>query len=85
MTRNALERVHHQAYVDGVDAVRGHRVALDVETVVSPGTVDAAYLAAGAAIDVATAVANGDANRAFALVRPPAHHPEAHRPMGYCL
>ena len=85
VTRNALERVHHEGYVDSVDALRGHRVALDADTVVSPGTVDAAYLAAGAAIDVATAVVNGDADRAFALVRPPGHHAEADRAMGFCL
>ncbi|MBU1385720.1 MAG: histone deacetylase family protein, partial [Alphaproteobacteria bacterium] len=49
------------------------------------GSVPAARLAAGAAIDAVRAVARGEMNRAFAAVRPPGHHAEPDRAMGFCL
>ncbi len=84
-TRESIERIHSAAHIDRVESVRGQTAALDVDTVVSPGSVEAAYLGVGAAIDAVTAVVNGDAQRAFALVRPPGHHAEHDRAMGFCL
>jgi acetoin utilization deacetylase AcuC-like enzyme len=80
-----LERVHAPAYVDQLDLLRGKTARLDADTAVSPGSVVAARLAAGAAIDAVTAVVTGAARRAFALVRPPGHHAESDRAMGFCL
>jgi len=51
----------------------------------SPGSLRAAYLAAGAAVAAVRAVAAGEAPRAFCAVRPPGHHAEASRAMGFCL
>ncbi len=82
-----LERVHPAAYVARLlDAspVEGLR-ALDADTVLSPGSVPAARLAAGAAIDAVRAVARGETARAFAAVRPPGHHAEPDRARGFCL
>ena len=82
-----LERVHPAAYVARLlDAspVAGI-VQLDADTVLSPGSVPAARLAAGAAINAVRAVARGEINRAFAAVRPPGHHAEPDRAMGFCL
>ena len=82
-----LERVHPAAYVARLlDAspVAG-MVQLDADTVLSPGSVPAARLAAGAAIDAVRAVARGEMDRAFAAVRPPGHHAEPDRAMGFCL
>lgn len=82
-----LERLHPAAYVarlltaspaDGLNA-------LDADTVLSPGSVRAARLAAGAVIDAVRAVAGGETDRAFAAVRPPGHHAEPDRAMGFCL
>lgn len=83
--REAIERVHTRSYVDRIESVRGTTYRFDPDTAVSPGSVEAAYLAAGAALDAVTAVAAGPARRAFALVRPPGHHAEASQAMGFCL
>ena len=82
-----LERVHPAAYVARLleaSPVEG-MIQLDADTMLSPGSVPAARLAAGAAIDAVRAVARGEMNRAFAAVRPPGHHAEPDRAMGFCL
>jgi acetoin utilization deacetylase AcuC-like enzyme len=84
-TAEALERVHDHAYIDALDAVRGKTGHLDADTAVSPHSVEAAWLAAGAATGAVDAVFRGDARQAVGLVRPPGHHAEAGRPMGFCL
>ncbi len=80
-----VERVHAPTYVNRLDLLRGKTARLDGDTAVSPGSVVAARLAAGAAIDAVTAVVTGTARRAFALVRPPGHHAEFDHAMGFCL
>jgi len=84
-SREAIERVHRPHYVDQLETLRGRRATLDTDTAVSPASLQAAYLASGAAIDAVTAVVAGRARRAFALVRPPGHHAESDRAMGFCL
>ena len=84
---SALIRVHPEAHVRRIlDASPAEGdVALDPDTVLSPGSVRAGRLAAGAAIQAVRAVAGGETNRAFAAVRPPGHHAEPDRAMGFCL
>ena len=84
-SRARIERVHRSPYIDQIDSLRGQSGHLDADTVVSPGSVDAAYLAAGAAIDVVCAAVNGLTHNGIALVRPPGHHAEVSRGMGFCL
>ncbi|MBA2665223.1 MAG: histone deacetylase [Bradymonadaceae bacterium] len=83
--REAIERVHTGAYIDSIDALRGKSAQLDPDTALSAGSVEAAYLAAGAAIEAVTALFAEEHRRAFALVRPPGHHAEAGRAMGFCV
>ena len=82
-----LERIHPAAYVARmIEASPATGLAqLDADTLLSPGSVRAARLAAGAAIDAVRAVANGETQRAFAAVRPPGHHAEPNQAMGFCL
>ncbi|MDP1913625.1 histone deacetylase family protein [Brevundimonas sp.] len=82
-----LERLHPAAHVADILAAApdsGFR-QLDADTVLSPGSVRAARLAAGAVIDAVRAVARGETARAFAAVRPPGHHAEPDQSMGFCL
>ena len=82
-----LARVHSQAYVDAVFKAipeTGH-VNLDPDTIISPGSGEAARRAAGAVCAAVDAVAAGEADNAFCAVRPPGHHAEPARSMGFCL
>ena len=85
--REALERAHSGDYVDlvlGNMPERGY-VRFDADTVASPGTKDAALRAAGAAVAAVDALAGGEADTAFCAMRPPGHHAEPARAMGFCF
>jgi acetoin utilization deacetylase AcuC-like enzyme len=82
-----IERLHPRAYVEMVRAAipkRDHNW-LDPDTVVSPGSWDAALRATGAAVYAVDQVVDGHAKNAFCAVRPPGHHAEPSRAMGFCL
>jgi acetoin utilization deacetylase AcuC-like enzyme len=81
-----LSLVHREKYISQVrEAARKGGGWLDVDTVMSADSYDAALYAAGGTIQATEAVINGDVNSAFALVRPPGHHATAQRAMGFCL
>ncbi|MDP3404638.1 MAG: histone deacetylase family protein [Brevundimonas sp.] len=86
-TVSDLERIHPAAHVARILAASpaAGLAQLDADTVLSPGSVRAARLAAGAVIDAVRAVAEGQTARAFAAVRPPGHHAEPDQAMGFCL
>jgi acetoin utilization deacetylase AcuC-like enzyme len=83
--RAALELVHEPLYVASIMRQAGKSAVLDADTSVSPGSIDAARLAAGAAVDAMHSVCSGRSRTALAVVRPPGHHAEADRAMGFCL
>jgi acetoin utilization deacetylase AcuC-like enzyme len=83
-----LAAVHDSGHVDALLAIvvpEGEHRALDADTVVSPGSVEAALRAAGAVVRGVDLVVEGRAQAAFAAVRPPGHHAEPDRAMGFCL
>ncbi len=85
--REQLEFVHAVPYLDRIEAVAPAegRVRLDPDTAISPGSLEAARRAAGAVSAAVDGVMTGEARNAFCAVRPPGHHAEADRAMGFCL
>jgi len=86
-TREQLVRVHSPAYVDDLLARAPARgiVHLDPDTAMGPRTIDAALRAAGAAVRGVDLVMGGGLARVFCSVRPPGHHAERSRAMGFCF
>ena len=84
-TAEEVLRVHSAAYLERVEAARGRYHDFDPDTHTSPASVEAAWLAAGAAVEAVDEVLDGRARNAFAFVRPPGHHAEPGRAMGFCL
>ncbi|MCP1728209.1 acetoin utilization deacetylase AcuC-like enzyme [Natronospira proteinivora] len=85
-TPEELGLVHTRAYLKSIYKLRGKHAWLDVDTTaVSPGSVEAAEVAAGSAIRAVEAVVRGESQGSFALCRPPGHHANAVRARGFCL
>ncbi|MEQ9814221.1 MAG: histone deacetylase family protein [Azospirillaceae bacterium] len=91
-TRDMLTRVHPERYVDTIlsSVPREGFLAIDEDTFMSPGSGEAALRAAGAACAAVDAVMAADndadgARNAFCATRPPGHHAETGRSMGFCL
>ncbi|HEV8052374.1 MAG TPA: histone deacetylase, partial [Parachlamydiaceae bacterium] len=84
-TVDEIMQVHEPAYVNDVLALKGRTANLDPETQISPGSVDAALLAAGLCLELADQVVKGKIENGFALVRPPGHHSRPSAAMGFCV
>ncbi len=84
---DAIERVHAPRYVENIlrAVPESGQVNLDPDTAMSPASGEAALRAAGALCGAVDAVLDGEADNAFCAVRPPGHHAEAERAMGFCL
>lgn len=83
-TREELGRVHTADYLDSIAALAGRSAMLDADTYTSPESEEIARLAAGAAVDAALAAWRG-LEPAMAMVRPPGHHAEPEKAMGFCF
>jgi acetoin utilization deacetylase AcuC-like enzyme len=82
-----LARVHDRGYVEAIRAAApasGLRY-LDPDTALNPYSVNAALHAAGAVVDAVDRVCGGEHRNAFCAVRPPGHHAESRRAMGFCV
>ncbi len=77
--------LHDTGYVRRVEATSGHEVPLDPDTTACPDSWMAAKLAVGGVLECVDHVVSGKNRNAFAFVRPPGHHAEKDRAMGFCL
>jgi acetoin utilization deacetylase AcuC-like enzyme len=85
-TPDEILRVHERSHLEGIaEAVRHAPAHLDPDTYVSSESLDVALLAAGGTIELVRRVARGESRCGLAAVRPPGHHAESNRAMGFCL
>lgn len=86
-TTPRIARAHSQSLIDRIirESPQQGLAWLDGDTAMNPHSLEAALHAAGAAIQAVEGVLQGQFDRAFCAVRPPGHHAEADRPMGFCL
>src|SRR3954454_5709743 len=85
-TREQLARVHTPEHIDAIQefSARGGGM-IDIDTIASEGSFDAALHAAGGAVNAVERLLAGEDTFAFCGLRPPGHHAEAARAMGFCL
>jgi acetoin utilization deacetylase AcuC-like enzyme len=81
-SKDDILAVHTEAYYHKMLEFTGY---YDADTYVSKDSVEAAHYAAGAVIEAVERCSKGDLYRAFCAVRPPGHHAEADRAMGFCI
>ncbi|MFZ7128241.1 MAG: histone deacetylase [Desulfobacterales bacterium] len=85
-TPEELKWVHTEAHVQRIAATRGRpMVAFDADTQTTEASYETACLAVGAVLELVDCVMSGEVSRAIAFVRPPGHHAEPDRAMGFCL
>lgn len=85
-THDQLAYIHTREYIQRVASTAGKEyVSLDPDTQTSPLSYEAATLAVGGLFNLIDALLNNKIQNGFALVRPPGHHAEANRAMGFCL
>jgi acetoin utilization deacetylase AcuC-like enzyme len=86
-TRAQLARAHDADYVESIfrAAPQHGLIALDPDTAMNPYTLSAALHAAGAVVQAVDLVMRGEVTAVFCNVRPPGHHAERKRAMGFCF
>jgi len=87
VSREQLLRVHESDYIDTIFSTAPAQglVDLDGDTIMNPFTLPAALRAAGAAVMAVDIVMAGEVENAFCNIRPPGHHAERARAMGFCI
>jgi len=87
VTEHQLLRVHKQGYLEALNSMlpESGYAHLDADTVISPDSLNAARRAAGAVVVAVDLVMSGELDSAFCSVRPPGHHAESDRALGFCL
>jgi acetoin utilization deacetylase AcuC-like enzyme len=84
--RAVLRAVHPESHIAAIErAAAAGGAQIDADTVVSSGSFDAAAHAAGGAVELVDRLLGGASQTGFSVHRPPGHHAEATRAMGFCL
>ena len=85
--RNSLLACHPERHIEAIENAlpREGFAAIDSDTMMSPGSLEASLRGAGAATRAVDAVLSGEAHNAFAAIRPPGHHAERSTAMGFCF
>ena len=87
-TREEIAYVHHPQLIATLEKIcreQAPGIIDSAPTYVTPSSFEDALLAAGGVMTCSRAVRNGEASNAFAIIRPPGHHAEPDRPMGFCI
>lgn len=90
-SEDELAVYHTRAFIDGVrshaqgGSMQGEWGEIESDTPLSPGSFEAAIYAAGGAMNGVQAIMQGEVRNAYALLRPPGHHAESNRAMGFCI
>jgi len=86
-THEQLSRAHSTSYIEWVNeqSPTAGMAYLDGDTSMNPHTLEAAYRAAGAVVQAVDLLMKGEVENAFCAIRPPGHHAEAARAMGFCI
>lgn len=87
VTRSQLLRVHTAGHLETVEAMMPQQgyAHIDPDTVICPATLQAAKRAAGAVVSAVDLLMSDELKNAFCCVRPPGHHAESARAMGFCI
>lgn len=87
VSREHLELVHDENYIDSIEqrAPSSGYLEIDSDTFMNPYTLEAARRAAGAVVQGVDLVLSGDVDNVFCSIRPPGHHAESNRAMGFCF
>lgn len=82
-----IEQVHPKSYIYHVReaCLKGERLLDTLDTVICPESFEVALLAAGGVLKLVDAVMTGEVRNGFALVRPPGHHAEREKALGFCI
>ncbi|MCK9226180.1 MAG: histone deacetylase [Syntrophorhabdaceae bacterium] len=80
-----LSRIHDVSYIEFIARTKGTYASLDPDTGASPKTYEAALLAVGGCLSLADSIMSAETLNGFALIRPPGHHAEKSRSMGFCI
>jgi len=84
-THEEIALVHDLSYIESIASTKGKERRLDPDTTASPGTYEASCMAAGGVLELADKLMAGVVDSGFALVRPPGHHAERNKAMGFCI
>ncbi len=84
-TIEELLQVHSERYIELINNLRDKEFTLDADTSGNNFSAETAFLAAGTSLDLGRGIAKGEFENGFALIRPPGHHAENSRAMGFCI